>query len=92
MNLFPNLNEIILDFDYNIIDFDDFYNYIIFNYLKFCNYHLNIKMRFNEILKIRFKTYNSSDYRTTFLNYQSVFDFNMFILSKLIEENIINIY
>ena len=52
--IFPNLEEIILNFNgCSMIDFDDFINYILLNYLKFCKFsNLSIKIQFD--FKIRF--------------------------------------
>jgi len=97
INTFPNLEEIILNFNgTDCIDFDDFNNCILANYLKFYNYSqilekpIKIKIQFD--FKIKFNTY---DFYKNFSEYLYILDFNLYILSKLIEKDIIilkNIY
>ena len=90
---FPNLEEIILNFNgCSMIDFDDFINYILLNYLKFCKFsNLSIKIQFD--FKIRFYNIPYADINFSF--YQPNFNFNLCILSEMVKQNIIiskNIY
>ena len=108
INMFSNLEEIILNFNgTDCIDFDDFNNYVLANYLKFLKYTsdlgggadlglkdiekpIKIKIQFD--FKIKFNAY---DHLKNFSEYINILDFNLYILSKLIEKDIIiskNIY
>lgn len=86
-----NLEEIILNFNGTVIEFSCFNNYVLANYLKFCKYldnynnkQIKVKIKFN--FKIRFY---ASSFNSNFLEHQSEFDFNLYILSKMIEQKII---
>jgi len=89
IKIFPNLNEIILNFDSdeNKVYFDNFIDYMLINYLKFIKYIKNIKIKIQFDFKLIYYTY--WDCIATFQEYQSIFDFKLYILSKMIEQKII---
>ena len=103
INMFPNLEEIILNFNsnYDCITIDDFNNCVLANYLKFLKYTSNLgggaDLGLKDIekpIKIKIQFDFKIKICTLGINHalsesQSTFNLNLYILSQMIKKEII---